>query len=714
MLVCPQCQSENPDSNKFCQQCGTSLTQKTCLDCGAQVPFEAAQCNNCGAVTAAVWWAIVSGRSTLDLNVAPAQPAIGLASTNSVVAGADSAPTVSPVSAADVVSANQYLDPGQRYRVLEVGQTDAVANEIQVKVLDCQPFQLSPLEILASQGDTDHFSDTEQTTFSGVQPTADVQVELSNAEAETLKAMGIPAIAHPYLTLQSKFYQTLPGLHDAWKRDGQEVVLLEDRSCMVRLCDLWHDEEIPGLQILHWFYEMADLWAALELWNCRQSLLELNNLRIDEDQALCLQRLYPETDPAAISLSHLGQVWQFLFDQSQRTQLVPIALLLADLQKGKIETIQELQSRIEAIAHELEVPNAASTDAAPLDLQPTDLDTSTADVSTSPVADLRPSVTPTQFDRQMPDLEFLLDSDETEPDASEDMPTVVLPMQLASLDYASCTDIGRQRDHNEDYFGIETQTIKLESPLGKKVHVRGVYILCDGMGGHAGGEVASALAVDTLKHYFRTHWQEPTGALARKEGKLPSADVIREAIRQANQAIYDINQENAVSGSGRMGTTLILVLVQDTEVAVAHVGDSRLYRYSRKRGLSQVTVDHEVGQREIHRGVEPAIAYARPDAYQLTQALGPRDENFISPDVQFFELNEDTLLLLCSDGLTDNDLLEEHWQTHLDPLLSSQANLNQGAEQLIQLANQYNGHDNITAIVIRAKVRPNLEQLHKR
>ncbi len=79
--------------------------------------------------------------------------------------------------------------------------------------------------------------------------------------------------------------------------------------------------------------------------------------------------------------------------------------------------------------------------------------------------------------------------------------------------------------------------------------------------------------------------------------------------------------------------------------------------------------------------------------------------------MQFLELNQDTLLILASDGLTDNDLLEEHWQTHLSPLLSSQASLERGVSDLIDLANQYNGHDNITAVVIRAKVHASLEQL---
>jgi protein phosphatase len=142
---------------------------------------------------------------------------------------------------------------------------------------------------------------------------------------------------------------------------------------------------------------------------------------------------------------------------------------------------------------------------------------------------------------------------------------------------------------------------------------------------------------------------------------------------------------------------------------VAHVGDSRLYRVTRKQGLEQITIDHEVGQREISRGVEPNIAYSRPDAYQLTQALGPRDNNFISPEVQFLEINQDALFVLTSDGLSDNDLLEKHWQTNLVNLISSEANLEKGVRDLIDLANLYNGHDNITAVLIRAKVRPNLE-----
>ena len=90
---------------------------------------------------------------------------------------------------------------------------------------------------------------------------------------------------------------------------------------------------------------------------------------------------------------------------------------------------------------------------------------------------------------------------------------------------------------------------------------------------------------------------------------------------------------------------------------IAHVGDSRIYKFTRQEGVVQLTVDHEVGQREIQRGVEPEVAYARPDAFQLTQALGPRDNKLVHPDVDFLELNKDTLLLLCTDGLSDNNMM---------------------------------------------------------
>ena len=536
----------------------------------------------------------------------------------------------------------KFLDDQQRYQLLEplpqqMGQTA----EVEVRVLDHQPMQVSRL--ILHQGE----------------------------------ALNLPPIAAPYLTLQERFpLLPLPYLQDAWQQQELAVLLLEDRSHLPLLTDLWPDQSMEPLQILHWLHQMVELWAALETEHCCQSLLNLSNLRVDEDYLLCLQRLYLDGAGQPANLAQLGSLWQQLFQQSQRTQNAEISQLCADLEFGVIPSLDPLRSRIETIATAFQPAARQVSKAATGELTPDRL-----------------------ANGLIEGLENLDDGDE----AGDDLPTVVLGMRLIGLEDAGQTDIGRQRNHNEDCFSIQTDLKKQETPQARSIQAKGLYILCDGMGGHAGGEVASALAVETLQQYFAEHWQD----------KLPSESQIRAAIQQANRAIFNQNQLNASAGSARMGTTLVLLMVQDAEAVIAHVGDSRLYRLSRRRGLQQLTTDHEVGQREIQRGVEPAIAYARPDAYQLTQALGPRDENFLNPDVKFLELNEDGVLLLCSDGLSDNDLLEAHWQSHLEPMLDAATSLEQSVGQLVVLANQHNGHDNITAIAVRLKVRPNLDQLSR-
>ncbi|NET48328.1 MAG: serine/threonine phosphatase, partial [Merismopedia sp. SIO2A8] len=276
-------------------------------------------------------------------------------------------------------------------------------------------------------------------------------------------------------------------------------------------------------------------------------------------------------------------------------------------------------------------------------------------------------------------------------------------MQLHTLSNAGITNIGIQREHNEDFFAIDTQIQVTDTPAGRVCKAKGLYILCDGMGGHAAGEVASALAGETLQLYFQEHWTDA----------LPKESIIYDGIVLANQVIYEQNQASESEGSRRMGTTLVMLLVHDTKAAIAHVGDSRIYRFTRRQGLEQLTVDHEVGQREIARGVDPAVAYSRPDAYQLTQALGPRSPDFIRPDIKFFEMHEDSLFILGSDGLTDNDLLETYYESYVEPLIATNANLDEGAFGLIDLANQVNGHDNITALLVRVKLRPKLSLLSR-
>ena len=291
-----------------------------------------------------------------------------------------------------------------------------------------------------------------------------------------------------------------------------------------------------------------------------------------------------------------------------------------------------------------------------------------------------------------PNLEIIDEEDITE----------VLPSQIIEAEAVGQTDVGRERRHNEDFFVINQQVIQQSNPNRHAVSLRGLYVLCDGMGGHAKGEVASALATETLVQQVNQRWHS----------QLPSHDSLLEAILAANQAIYVANEvKGARSSHDRMGTTMVLTLIQDTQVHLAHVGDSRIYALTASQGLEQLTVDHEVGQQEIKRGIEPSIAYGRSDAYQLTQALGPRQNREISPEITSLTIAEDTLLLLCSDGLTDHELLRRHCSSHLMPIFDDRLSLRQGVSQLVDLANKDNGHDNVTVLAIRIKVHPQQQNI---
>jgi protein phosphatase len=431
---------------------------------------------------------------------------------------------------------------------------------------------------------------------------------------------------------------------------------LEDRSEWSSLEDYWSSPKADTTKVLSWMNQMVELWAVLETEGYCQSLLNTDNLKVDEDETVALQQLYPDPEGVELKLQTLGQLWHQLFNESAKTQFLSLSQMLKSLCAGKIESVARLQTNLGNIYDELQLNSIVGEDGNLIDND-------------------------------------LIDTTEEESEESDESPTVVLPKRLVALEQAGLTHPGKQRPYNEDFFAIETYTKKLEDPHGENINAKGLYILCDGMGGHAGGEVASQTAVETLKDFFEKRWED----------KLPEEKTINEGIYLANQELYNLNQKNASSGTGRMGTTLVMLLVHNTQAAIAHVGDSRLYSITKQDGLQRLTVDHEVGQREIQRGVEEAIAYSRPDAYQLTQALGPRDRNFIKPDIKFLDINEDTLLILGSDGLTDNDLLETYGVNYLMPLLNSANNLDLGANKLIELANQYNGHDNITAVLVRVR-----------
>ncbi|MGB3311292.1 MAG: serine/threonine phosphatase [Nodosilinea sp.] len=570
----------------------------------------------------------------------------------------------------DALNIDGYLDGDRRYRLIASPTPLGAASATSKVVIDCQPEADSPLYALqAAWLETPDLDPTNHPL-----------------------AVGVPPAAYPYLALQADYFPAIPELHHAWQTPQHTILLIEDRTIWLPLTMGWLAIDEP-LQHIQWLFETTLLWQALAPWQGQATLLNPQRLTLNENSLICLTQVDSVSGQSPLPLRALGQMWQSMLSRGQDLPL-KVQTLVNDLVEGTVADIQQVQNTLAAAAQDYPLPCVEAAvpdwddDGDDIDVSETVPDLAIASAAVADGGDL---VADAVFDTQE-----LPDDDGNGP---IEAPTMVLPMKLANLDDAGQSHVGQQRHHNEDWFFTQAQLHKVSGPQGTVMRAKGLYILCDGMGGHASGEVASQLAVRTLREYLIQHWSGD---------RLPDQDTITQAVVAANQAIFDINQSNATSGVGRMGTTLVMVLVHNLDMAVVHVGDSRLYSYSKRLGLRQITLDHEVGQREINRGVEPALAYARPDAYQLTQALGPRGKEDLVPSIAYHEITEDTLLILCSDGLSDNNLLERHADSHIAGLLRSKANLASGTAHLIDLANEKNGHDNITTILVRIKLQPDM------
>jgi protein phosphatase len=237
------------------------------------------------------------------------------------------------------------------------------------------------------------------------------------------------------------------------------------------------------------------------------------------------------------------------------------------------------------------------------------------------------------------------------------------------LAFDTRTDVGRQRDQNEDACGDAA------AAGGQLV------IVCDGMGGHEAGEVASRIAVDTIAQIFQNSTEEDPG------------ERLRRGFLVANQRILKHADEQ---GLERMGTTATAVFVRDGEAWIAHVGDSRVY-HLRGGAVLWRTSDHTRVQKMVERGILTAAeAKTHEDANIVTRALGfAKGEEAPEPDVAPRPLREGDTVLLCSDGLHDlvnDDEIAE---------LSSYAPPDEVTATLVELANRRGGHDNITVGVLR-------------
>jgi len=247
-------------------------------------------------------------------------------------------------------------------------------------------------------------------------------------------------------------------------------------------------------------------------------------------------------------------------------------------------------------------------------------------------------------------------------------------------DVGACSDVGRVRQNNEDSF--------LTAPE------MNLYVLSDGMGGLACGEVASRLTVDTIMAHCRAADADPSLGLVGRQiaGATTTSNHLVKAIRLANQVVFQASYEKTTHQG--MGATAVAVRCVDQRMSVAHVGDSRAYRLRDGR-LEQLTQDHSFVAELVRQGtVSERDADLGNLQNVLTRAVGTTPE--VEVDIREEVFRDGDTVLLCSDGLT-----RELSDYQIAGILRDADNSQEAANQLVGLANEAGGGDNITAIVIR-------------
>lgn len=233
------------------------------------------------------------------------------------------------------------------------------------------------------------------------------------------------------------------------------------------------------------------------------------------------------------------------------------------------------------------------------------------------------------------------------------------------------TDVGRIRSGNEDNFFAEAD------------ERRGVFVVADGMGGHAAGEVASEMAVTILsRHLLGLSSVRDAGA----------AELVTKAMQEANRAIFE--RMLAESDKQGMGTTASVMVLSDHGFLIGQIGDSRVYLY-RDGALSQITKDHSYVQEQVDAGLlTPEQARYHPYSNVITRCVGASDE--VEVDIYTGEARVGDVFLLCSDGLTG--MVDDR---RLGQLLMARSGPGRIVDSLIAEANGRGGLDNITAVVIQ-------------
>ncbi len=264
------------------------------------------------------------------------------------------------------------------------------------------------------------------------------------------------------------------------------------------------------------------------------------------------------------------------------------------------------------------------------------------------------------------------------------------PGRALRIEAAGLTDVGRQRRHNEDNVLVALKV--------------GLFLVADGMGGHSTGHVASALASSSMQSFFDATETGPLPfVLPEDVNLLHGAARLVQGVRKANRDVFEVSSTRKENRG--MGSTIVAIHFDGSDLHVAHVGDSRCYRI-RGENIEQITRDHSLINDALQ--LKPDLTQeelARLPKNVITRALGMKDA--VKVDIQSVPVEPEDIFLLCSDGLTgmiNNEQILE--------VFSLTSDLDEACELLIAMANEAGGTDNISALLVRAEtVDPNAPEV---
>ncbi|MDY7013816.1 MAG: protein phosphatase 2C domain-containing protein [Cyanobacteriota bacterium] len=479
----------------------------------------------------------------------------------------------------------------------------------------------------------------------------------------------IPDAVIPYLRLFPKHLH-VPEAYGACEVEGESILLLRnapiDRqgNLYPTLQAAW-SEASPTRQ-LYWLWQILNLWTSLTEWGVASSVLARENLRV-EGWRVRLRELIGDRAPC----ENLSPVGQSSTASGVTTLGAPPKMGLPQLGESWEPLLSAARSEIKPFLEEIIA--GLKTEGVPLKTVANALN------------------------------EILLNQAAQQP---------------LSVSIVGKSDRGRLPTHNEDSYYPTAADLTLDGANLPERLSSHLLMVCDGIGGHEGGEVASHMAIQSLKLQARSLLVE---LLEDPKAMIPEVveEQLAATIRIANNAIAARNDEQGRESRQRMATTLVMALQLPQQIAlpdskssnghelyIAHVGDSRAY-WITPNYCQQLTVDDDVAAREVRAGRRSyREARAASGSKALTQALGTRSAELLRPTVQRLIVEEDGVLLLCSDGMSDGEILEDSWQAFIPPVIRGQISLDSAVEALVRRANEKNGRDNISVVAALYSVSP--------